>query len=86
MWDVLRDAESLPGLQSAAADVGAQVRGHDSTAIASALAEGSLVDAVGALVNEIGYHDEINRNYNEPLEQQSSLGGGRGSGQRAGLL
>ncbi len=70
MWDVMKDVESLTGLQSAAAEsvrkFVAMIRGYRAR-----LAKGSLVDAVGALVNEIGYRDEINRNYDEPLDQQS---------------
>ncbi|MEX2114811.1 MAG: UvrD-helicase domain-containing protein [Pirellulales bacterium] len=70
IWDVMSAAEMLPGLPSSSAEAVrkfvALVNGYRARA-----EKGSLVDAIGGLVNEIGYRDEINRNYDEPLEQQS---------------
>ncbi len=70
MWDVMCAAETLPSLPSSSVEAirkfVALVNGYRARA-----AKGSLVDAIGALVNEIGYRDEISRNYDEPLEQQS---------------
>jgi DNA helicase-2/ATP-dependent DNA helicase PcrA len=69
MWDLMEKGSDA-NLASSSADA---VRKFVAmmTSYRARAANGALVDTIGSLVNEIGYRDEINRNYDEPLEQQS---------------
>jgi DNA helicase-2/ATP-dependent DNA helicase PcrA len=69
MWDIM-ERESEASLASSSAEAVRKFVALMKSYRARANS-GGLVDTIGALVNEIAYRDEINRNYDEPLEQQS---------------
>ncbi len=70
MWELVREAGKLPGLSPAAADATMkfvalinEFRGRP--------ARQSLVDLVRELIHRVDYRDEIDRQYDQPLERQA---------------
>ncbi|MGD9719792.1 MAG: ATP-dependent helicase [Pirellulales bacterium] len=70
MWDVMGDAAIARSLPPAAVEAVRKfvelIGGFRQRA-----ARGPLVDVVSSLINDVGYRDEINRQYDQPQEQQA---------------
>lgn len=70
LWEVLPHARSLPELSSAAIDGAGELRAFFARH-AKRLGQAPLVDVVRDLIDDVGYREEIHRNYKEQTDRDA---------------
>lgn len=70
MWHVLPQAGQIEGMPGSAAQAIVEFR-HTIEQFGRRMTRESLVDVARALIDQIGYRDEIVRNYKDPMEQMA---------------